>query len=640
LREGDVLDVGPFQFRVRWCPPEPPEIPVAIPFPGEADALRIQAAAVAAQQGALIEEEGRLIQRRQALQRQEEQLAEHLEERHKALELQQDAARREHKELQKAREGLEQERAALLREITRDREEAARTLGTVKKERQRLGELRRRLRKRWKKHWQAQESALAGREKAEQLARARLTRERERLDGERGDLAQRQLRLNGDRELSRRELAEQWQKLKQARADWQAETRSQGEELSLRRRQLEEQALAIDHERRTLAAGETRARRIRAGLERESEGLESRIQNLRRVLGELTELQSPSLQSQPAHPTHSLPLPEDILARLPSLELLAGTLSDQRLQLLEQWEFFLQAQQEWHAEQAAFLPQLDAAAAELRQREESLAERERGLESARETLRQKQLHLTNQRADLEGRQARLAASESAWRGERAALLSQLQSADDISRRRQALLDGLRHRWSSRRKEEVARLGAELQRCREAHRHYVSLRDDYERRLTVLGAEERTLAEQRLALERLELELVGKTEDVGAAEKRLLKLRRQQESLRGETEQRLAERARSLEMESARLEADALQLQHRLDVVIEHEEALATRQTEWEHRLAREELTREELQHELALVRRQEELTARQRQELQDEIDRVICVLLQEESLAESSTQAA
>ena len=51
----------------------------------ETEALRIQAAAVAAQQASLMEEEIRLQHRRVALEQQEQQLATHLEEKRRRL---------------------------------------------------------------------------------------------------------------------------------------------------------------------------------------------------------------------------------------------------------------------------------------------------------------------------------------------------------------------------------------------------------------------------------------------------------------------------------------------------------------------------------------------------------------------------
>src|SRR5262245_30368916 len=76
LRDGDRLAVGPFEFQV-WCPPTAAAVEQATPL----EALRVQAAAVAAQQVALLEDEVRLNDRRAALEQQEQQLANHLEDK-------------------------------------------------------------------------------------------------------------------------------------------------------------------------------------------------------------------------------------------------------------------------------------------------------------------------------------------------------------------------------------------------------------------------------------------------------------------------------------------------------------------------------------------------------------------------------
>src|SRR5258708_1361956 len=49
LRDGDIIGIGPFRLVVRW-PHQIPNTPDGVPQPGEVDALRVQAAAVAAQQ--------------------------------------------------------------------------------------------------------------------------------------------------------------------------------------------------------------------------------------------------------------------------------------------------------------------------------------------------------------------------------------------------------------------------------------------------------------------------------------------------------------------------------------------------------------------------------------------------------------
>ena len=100
--------------------------------PDVLDALRIQAAAVAAQQAALTDEELRLQQRRGALEKQEAQLAVHLDERRRRLLALQNKIKAQRAELL---DGLRQEKADAVRE------------------RRHLEELRERQKQRWREHW-------------------------------------------------------------------------------------------------------------------------------------------------------------------------------------------------------------------------------------------------------------------------------------------------------------------------------------------------------------------------------------------------------------------------------------------------------------------------------------------------------
>src|SRR5262249_20734934 len=87
LADGDVIEVGPCRFAVALGTPPTAEVPSADVLGADqaVEALRVQAAAVAAQQAALFDEESRLEQRGTALSRQEEQLASHLEQRQREL---------------------------------------------------------------------------------------------------------------------------------------------------------------------------------------------------------------------------------------------------------------------------------------------------------------------------------------------------------------------------------------------------------------------------------------------------------------------------------------------------------------------------------------------------------------------------
>src|SRR5262249_5606784 len=97
LSDGDLIAIGPFRFRVAL----PPVRSAGEALDHEKDALRVQAAAVAAQQATLAEVESQLDQRRQILERQEKQLAHHLDERRQRLIELQDEVRTSREELQK-----------------------------------------------------------------------------------------------------------------------------------------------------------------------------------------------------------------------------------------------------------------------------------------------------------------------------------------------------------------------------------------------------------------------------------------------------------------------------------------------------------------------------------------------------------
>jgi hypothetical protein len=172
------------------------------------------------------------------------------------------------------------------------------------------------------------------------------------------------------------------------------------------------------------------------------------------------------------------------------------------------------------------------------------------------------------------------------------------------------------------------------------RYYADLSQEFERRSGELGQQERSLAERKLALEQFQLELVGRSENAAATEKKIAKLRRQLAALHGEAERRLAERRRGLEVEADRLRAQGHHLNQRAEVAVERESALSARQTEWEHHQAVAHREQERQQHELFRLRRQGEITAHQRDKLQDELDRLIRLLLDEANPLPPSLLAA
>ncbi|HJT77382.1 MAG TPA: FHA domain-containing protein, partial [Gemmataceae bacterium] len=194
LQDGDILTVGPFEFSLSL--PEKDEPPSAAANQAERDALRIQAGAVAAQQAELAEQEAQLRQRRKALERQKEQLAAHLEERRQQLLQLREQSRQDRAALKAETEAARRQNEEVRTALNRERETVQKELQQAGKERRRLIELRKRLKKRWYKHWHAHESALERREKEVKAQQAHFEREAEKLQRERVQRMQAQLRFN------------------------------------------------------------------------------------------------------------------------------------------------------------------------------------------------------------------------------------------------------------------------------------------------------------------------------------------------------------------------------------------------------------------------------------------------------------
>src|SRR5437870_760781 len=105
------------------------------------DALRVQAAAVAAQQAALTEDELRLRQQRQALEQQQTQLVAHLDEKRGRLIELRDQARQAYAELKAERAKFERSIADTARQLEASRAEIAGAKKQVQDERDRLRRL-------------------------------------------------------------------------------------------------------------------------------------------------------------------------------------------------------------------------------------------------------------------------------------------------------------------------------------------------------------------------------------------------------------------------------------------------------------------------------------------------------------------
>jgi pSer/pThr/pTyr-binding forkhead associated (FHA) protein len=642
LVNGDLVEVGPFQFAVALGPPPTSEMRSAgaVNLNQEREALRVQAAAVAAQQAALVEEEGRLEQRATALERQEEQLASHLEDRQRGLDQAEERLREARADFEEECSGRREELDQLQRALEQARSEVEQERKKAGKERQRLGELRRRLRKRWRRHFDAKAAEL---QKQEKEAAGAL----ESARGERARVRAFQERTNGELELGRRQLREEWQQLGLAQQHWEEAINLQAGEQQRQQQELEARVADLAAREEALAAERRRWEKVHAGLVKEAQGLEARIGNQRTRLEalarEAAQHEAKLAGAPPVEPLSASPGRVPPAAQEPfpvTLKELAGTLSDQRLHLTEQWQRLLQVQEGWQEERAAALAELEATAAGLAEREVELKTAAQIIEAARLHLELRQAELSRLKSTLEGWQARLLVQESGGQAEREALLGQVESRERMLEVRSRQLEDVHQRRNRRRRREVEELHQARARCDEARRQYGALWQECEHLRETLGRQERALSGRVLALERYRQETISQSPDSSRAESQLEKLRRR-EGARLQAEARdLAAERQKLQEERARLDLQATRLRELEEELLLEQREHADEVARWESRIAAAGVEEEQRLEEVRRQRALQALHERQVRQLRDEVERLARVMLEEAEAPPSVPQAA
>jgi pSer/pThr/pTyr-binding forkhead associated (FHA) protein len=651
LHEGDLLSIGPFSFQIKLYVLAAESEPEAVRR--EKEALRIQAAAVAAQQAALTEEEIRLRRQQTALEQQEQQLAAHLEEKRQRLLALRDEARQAHAALQDERAKYENRVAEVMQGLEQSRHEVATEHQQNQAERQRLLALRRRLKQRWHRQWAGERTAMQRRE-ADLAARQRtLEKERERLQQDKAAAMQSQMRANGEIEVSRRQLQEEWERLNKERGELE-------EVASV----LEQRKAVVEEAEQKLAEEQRHWQEVRLQRTQEVEGLESRVRNQRRKILDQEQAavrlealmrgvkEIPALSSEspiPSEPAAASTVPPtvaspdelgqrewrlrtaeaDLQSRTVALEALAGELTDQRLQLAEEFTWLAQVEQRWRQDRDALAAELEALGARLLERERTLQSGEQALEAAQRTLRQRSEEVARTQRNLEAWKGRLAAGAAAWQGERERLLVELRAREEAVEQRLASLEQLRQRWDERRGRQVDRLRSRRAACEEVRRECAALRDEWSRREAALVQEQRGLAERALALEQYRQECIGKASNPAAAEKRLENLRRHWAALSATAQRALSGERQRLDRDTGRLEERLRQLHEQEQEIAVAEAELSRRQAAWEQQQAIAEADQGKLRQELHSFRNQRHLYEQQLQELRDEVERLARLLLED-----------
>jgi hypothetical protein len=655
LGPGDVITVGPFSFRVEAAsPPDSEPAPTQEGLEVERDALRIQAAAVVAQQAALAEQEAHLRQRHTALGRQKEQLAAHLDKRRRHLLELQEQTRQDRADLKAAAEAARQEAEQERRQLAQANVEADQARQEIDRQRRRLVELRKRLKQRWHRHWDGEKAGMAARERELAGGWEKVRADSAALDRERAHLLQERLRFNGEAELGRRRMQDEWQQLGLAQQQWEAALNQEQQRREQQRRELEKREAAVAAVERALADRQRQAEQRLAHLGADLVGLEERARNQRLKLFEQEQqsaraglaLQGPGVAG--GEIPEAIPVPAGALVAVPvrpsvrRFDLpavwgrLAGVLADQRRHLLEQWQRLLELHLAWGIEHNAVLEAVEAAARALAQREERLRAWEQELQAQGQAagageleLRQRQQELSEVRVGLEGWQARLTAREAAWEAERTALLTQVRAREEAAAAQVERLEELRQRRLRRRGDELEAVRQARARCEELRKDYAALWQEYQERRAQLAQEQRELAARSLALEHLRQDLLARAPDPAALGRRLEKLERRHRVRLEAEEKALAEERRVLVAEGLRLEERARHLRQQEDDLIARHEEWARQQAEWEEERQEaaevEVRRRQEVEH----LRARHDVDERQLGQLREEVERIARLLIDE-----------
>lgn len=651
LRDGDQIQIGPFRFLLKWTPPNEQSLPDVVPTQGELEALRIQASAVAAQQAQLVEQESRLEARRIAQEKQQQQLADHLEERRRELVKKQDAVRQERTKLKEERKADEKRITEEWSRLEKDQEQTAAQQLEVNKERDRLRELRQRLQQRADRHWKAKEKELGQREKTVAQLELRVGKENEKL-------AQDRLQFTGESELKRREIQAGWAEMKQAQRDWREQYCLEHQEVTQRKRELEQQISEFHHAQRIWASQCKQAEITRTHLEQESLGLEIRIHNLREQLIQQTSL----LGSAGSHPTEDNSADsvadttptvnlspeqekedrelENRLAQLAinpegqdqtqdRLQQLAQDLIDERHRLMEQWGAFYALQETWQQEHHSLLPSIEELAQDLEQREAHVVEQEQHLLARQKEINELQEETTRHRFELQAREVRIHHQLVEWKQEHQQALMLVEEKESIADHAVEQIQALRERWRANRREEVKKLREALHDHRRAHAHALQLADRYQGMLQEIQLKEQTLAERSLALEQLQIEAASHSESAAATDRRLQKLEHHWAVQHTNAKQELRLFQRQIEGELQELQQLAESIHEQNEHLVTTETDLLNREADWEHRRLLSQQAQLRQEHEAQLLQKDLEESHRQAALLREELDQLVSSLIRE-----------
>lgn len=638
LHNGDLLTVGPFQFRVEITTIPATDDP-------ERDALRIQIAAVAAQQAALDDEEARLQKRKADLEQQEEQLAAHLAAKQRQIEIgnEQLDEEREALRITKLEHQVAAEKADA--ELTQTRESLAKDHRHLTVERQRVNTVYQRLRQRWQKHWGierekyqrlTQEVLVERRDLQHKLA---LWREREASFG------QNVLHFNTERELTVRQLHDERSELKKDQESWRKRRSLELAALHARQADLDDAHAKLTQARHLVAQEKAAWQRQQETLEKELHGLNNRIVHQRmRIQEQADELARLEAQRRSLTKTEAAnAIPQAIIlesdvevvgtepaaaSRIIGLEQLASDLADQRVALAEQYERIVHIHRAWHEERTRAADDLDAFAQRLATEEQDIAARQMQTRSEETSLGVRRAEIENMRQEIAIFRAQLTSRAHALEEEHAAELAALREKGALLEEQLASLAEVRVRWNNRRQEEIAHWQASHALLAQELAQTHSQRTELFAAGQQVAAERRSLVEKSLALEQYRQEVFLRAKDP-AAQRRVERLRRRWLSLHAALVRYAKKEREGAEMDLERIEKGHALLQEQRDRLTHVEAALTEKQTHLDEREALLHAQRVHLDDELRKLTHQKQAPARHNLLLHEDAEAVAHVIFEE-----------
>ena len=577
LEHGDLLKVGPFQFRLDLpaaaAPPTPED---AEPLHERREALRVQAAAIAAQQVALEEEETRLEQRRHDLQQQEEQLAAHLAEKQRQVQLWSEYTKTERETLRKEKIEHEKHLTTLEQGLLEAKATLAQDQQTVTHERQRINKIFLRLRQRWQRQWAAEKEKHQNHGKTLDAATQALEEKQAALRAREAAFGEEVRRFNTERELSTRRLRTERESLQAVHQSGRRRRFAEFRALKAKERLLAEGHAKLQEVRQLLVQDRNNWDAQQAALHKELHGLNNRVlhQRLRvqeqedevaRLDGALRDrrmmaAQHPFAQADVDTAPEAEPFECEVevvgeaAESLDGLERLAGELADQRAQLIEQYNRLAEIQQTWQQQREQAAAELESLGQRLLAEETALAQRERQSAVVEETLTQRQQETESARRELQAWQTQLTSREEACTQEHRQQMLALRQQTELLDEQLAGIASLRQRWNRRRLQEMDDLRTRLALLDQQQKETAQRRSEWFDKAQQVEEEKRILAEKSLALEQYRQEIFFRAKDP-AAQHRVERLRRRWLSLHA-----ALIRSAKNEREAARKELAEVELQ--------------------------------------------------------------------------------